>query len=85
MHATADTRVVMLRQRCGAARDCGVRHAPNRKERESGRALRMSGSRGLNVYLNRRSNKRLNATAHSAAFINLVRGGALSAALARFV
>jgi hypothetical protein len=30
--------------------------------------------------LNGRPNKRLNATAHSVAFINVVRGGALSAA-----
>ena len=38
-------------------------------------------SRELNGCINRRSNKRLNATALSAAFINVVWGGALSAAL----
>jgi hypothetical protein len=35
----------------------------------------------VEYYINRRSNKRLNATAHSVALINLVQGGALSAAL----
>jgi hypothetical protein len=43
--------------------------------------LRVLRSRELNDLINRRSNKRLNATAHSVALINLVRGGALSAAL----
>jgi hypothetical protein len=33
-------------------------------------------SRGLNDNFNRRSNKRMHATAYSAAFINLGRGGA---------
>jgi hypothetical protein len=39
----------------------------------------------LMLFLWGRSNKRLNATAHSAAFISVGRGGALSAALGRLV
>jgi hypothetical protein len=42
-------------------------------------------SRELNGEIDGRSNKRLNATAHSVALISLARGGALSAALDAFL
>ena len=84
MHPTADTLLVIYLQRCGAAGDAERYAAVTPKGMR-----RTSGPDRSNVVAPRSGfggswtphNKRLNATAHSAAFIHVVWGGALSAAL----